>query len=441
MLSPAIRSGFTAAFFLILTLAAVAADELVPVAPMPAAAPVATTPAEFGKDVQLAPFVVNGKPLSVSIYARTKRDRRYGEKFADEVVEIAYETLGDTSFKGLVIVGAEGEPHPVHLYRKFLAMAQAGQLDPSLADAAAELTAGMKKLQDKFKIDDEEARKMGITFDTFLPAMPLPLAGVSGRLYQLAWAEKFDEKRIDQRLKTLTSAELGRDGLTRYDWVFYVPPHSTTAPVLNDLVNKGMKKEKMGPIKRGLVRTALFAFRPMINKAVEGMRKGMLFSAILRAKSQWSDEEIDLLAKAYAKELMPDLKPGSGDERARALAAIEKQKIANAEYAKDPFVKPERLAEFDPAVYATCEGEYTAKPSEVTHRFKREGDTFKWIYRERDSRVFFPAGDRLLVNEAGTMTIRFLVDDTGAVTGVEERWVRRRQTIPRKAQDIAAATH
>lgn len=30
------------------------------------------------------------------------------------------------------------------------------------------------------------------------------------------------------------------------------------------------------------------------------------------------------------------------------------------------------------------------------------------------------------------MTIRFLVDDGGAVTGIEERWVRGRQTIPCK---------
>jgi len=388
---------------------------------------------DFGKAIELAPFVVNGKPLSVAIHARTKGDRRYGEKFADEVIDIAYETLGDTSFKGLVIVGAKGEPHPVDLCRQFLALAKAGQLDPSLADTAAELEKGLGKLQDKFKIDDEEARKMGITFDTFLPAMPVPLAGAAGRLYQLAWAEKFDRARIEQRLKTLTRDELSRDELTRYDWVFYVPPHSTTARVLNDLVDKALQAEKVGPVKRGLIRTALFAFRPVINKAVEGLRKGMLFSAILRAQSKWSDEDIEALAKAYAQELMPDLKPGSGDERKRALAAIEKQKLANAEYAKDPFAKPGRLAAFDPGTYAPFEGEYTRDPKQSGFRFKREGDSYQWIDRHDKPRVFYPAGDRLLVNEDGTMTLRFLVDDTGAVTGVEERWVRRRDIIPRKS--------
>lgn len=400
--------------------------------------PAPPVPGEFGKDLQLAPLVVKGQPLAVSIHARTKGDRRYGEKFADEVVEIAYETLGDTTFKGLVIVGAKGEPHPVTFFRKFLAMSKAGQLDPSLAEAAAEIEAGLKKLEDKFKIDDAEARQMGITFDTFLPAMPLPLPGVTSRLYQLAWAEKFDEARIEQKLKILTRVELERDELKRFDWVLYLPPQSATGPVLNDLVSKAMKKEKMGIIARGMIRTALFAFKPMVNKAVEGLRKGMLLQAILTAKSGWSESDINEVCKVYVAELMPDLKPGNGDEKKRALAAIERQKAANAEYAKDPFVKPARLATFEAAAYAAFEGDYTDHLPEVTHRFRHEGDAFQWNYREQKPRVFYPAGDRLLVNEEGTMTLRFLVDDKGVVTGAEERWIRRRKTVPRWTAEDAA---
>jgi hypothetical protein len=407
-----------------------AADEPAPGVP--------AAPAEFGKDVQLAPFRVNGKPLSVSIYARTKRDRRYGEKFADEVVEVAYETLGDTSFKGLVIVGADGEPHPIHLFRKFVAMSRAGQLDPSLAEGAAETEQFLGKLAEKFKVDDEEASDMGINFDTFLPAMPLRLSGAASRLYLVAWAEKFDEKRVEQKLRSLTRADFSADALGQYDWVFYVPPHSTTALVLNDLVTKAMKKEKMGMFKRGLVRTALLAVRPLINKAVEGMRKGMLFQAILHAKSPWTEEETELLARAYARELMPDLKPGNGDEKKRALAAIEKQKLENEEYRKDPFVKPARLETFDPAGYASAEGDYTDNPPELTHHFVREGEAFRWNYKDQTARPFYPAGDKLLVNEDGTMTIRFLVDDAGKVTGVEERWVRRRKTVTRYTEEMAA---
>ena len=154
---------------------------------------------------------------------------------------------------------------------------------------------------------------------------------------------------------------------------------------------------------------------------------------ILRAEGKYNEGDIDALVRVYVRELMPDLKPGSGNERRRALAAIEKQKIENAEYAKDPFVKPARLATADPAAYAAFEGEYTSKPPEVTHRFKHEGDSFQWIHKDRKPLIFYPAGKRLLVNEDGSMTIQFLLDETGAVTGVEERWVRRRQTIVRKS--------
>lgn len=387
---------------------------------------------EFGKDIQLAPFVVQGKPLTVSIHARTKGDRRYAEKFADEVVEIAYETLGDSTGRGLVIVGAEGEPHPILFFQRFLALAGAGRLDPSLADAVTELNATLAEVRAKLKMDEKESARVGITFDTFLPALPMALPGVASRLYQLARAEAFDDARIERRLQTLTRAGLERDELTRYDWVFYLPPRSASAPVLKELLNKAMKAEKMGVFKRAAVKSAVFAFKPVINKAVEATRSAFLFAAILRASGEYSDEDIDALTRAYVREIMPDLKPGSGDEKRRALAAIEKQKTENAEYAKDPFVKPVRLATCDPAAYAAFVGEYTSEPPQVTHWFKREGDSFQWNYKNHPPRVFYPAGDHLLVNEDGTMTIRFLVDASGAVTGVEERWVRRRQTVARK---------
>ena len=384
---------------------------------------------EFGKAIELAPFVVQGKPLSISIHARTKGDRRYAEKFADEVVEVAYEALGDSTGKGLVIVGAKGEPHPVLLMRKFIAWSEAGRIDPGLAPVAAQMKAALGHVQDKFKMDDEESARMGITFETFMPALPMPLVGPASRLYQLAWAEGFDEARIERRLQALTLAELERDQLTRYDWVFYLPPRSATGPVLKELMDKGMKGQNMGVFKRAAVKSAMFAFKPVVNKAVEGMRSGFLFATILRADGTHSEEDIDQLTRAYARELMPDLKPGSGDEKRRALAAIEKQKIANAEYAKDPFVKPERLVAYDPAAYARFEGEYSVDGDKRTCVFKPMDGAFNWQYMDHKPRVFHPAGERLLVKDDGSMTIEFQVDDLGTVTGVEERWVHQRKTL------------
>ncbi len=388
---------------------------------------------DFGKDVQLAPFVVNGKSLSVSVHARTKADRRYAEKFAEEVVEIAYETLGHSTGKGLVIVGAEGEPHPILVIRKFLEMSRAGQLDPSMAVSAEEGDKLMKKLQEKIRIEEDPRHPSGITFDMLLPALPLPLEGVASKLYQLAWAEGFDNARIEQKLKTLTRADLGRDELSRYDWVFYLPPQSVTSAVFKELLNKGMKAQKMGFFKRAAVRSAVFVFSPVVKQAFEAMRKSIMYMTILRAEGKYDEGDVDALVRVYAKEMMPDLKPGSGDEHRRALAAIEKQKTANAEYAQDPFVTPARLATWDPAAYALFEGAYTSQPPQATNWFKREGDSFQWTYKDHKPRVFYPAGERFLVSEDGSMTIRFLLDPSGAVTGVEERQVRRRQMVARKS--------
>ena len=224
---------------------------------------------EFGKDVQLAPFVVNGKKLSISIWARTKSDRRYAEDFAEEVVGICYETLGKSTGNGLVIIGREGEPHPVVVVRKFLALAKAGQLDPAVAAKVAELNGKMADWKAAFNLDEKpvekpagevkpgekvsggheaaekvsaedepeeqdagekkpvevklEAKKavevkvgekkpedndFKLTFDLIVTALPLPLEGVGSKLYLLSWAEGFDDARIDKKLRSLTVTDL-----------------------------------------------------------------------------------------------------------------------------------------------------------------------------------------------------------------------------------------
>jgi len=406
--------------------------------------------AEFGQDIQLAPFVVNGKKLSISIHARTKADRAYAEKFADEVVEIAYETIGDSTGKGLVIVGREGEPHPLVVFRKFQAMAAAGQLDPAVAAKSAELTAKLAAWKAEFHLDaldgdkaENEARarpagkdapkEFKVSLDMIMPALPLPLEGLLARLYQLYWAEGFDDAQMERKLRALTLADLEGNTLAQYDWVFYLPPRNAAGDVMDSLMKQFMKQEKMGLFKRAAIRSALFVFSPAIKSAIEGMRKSALYLTVLRAESHYSPDDIMALTGAYGKVLMPDFKFTGGTEHQRALEAITKQKLANAEYAQDPFVKPARLATFAAAAYAPFEGEYMARPPEVSHRFRREGESFQWKHRDQKPQVFYPAGDRLLVNEEGTHTIRFLVDEkTRAVTGVEERWVRHRQIVQRK---------
>lgn len=412
---------------------------------------IAAGPAEgdFGKDIQLTPFVVKGQKLSISIHARTKGDRNYATEFAEDVVGIAYETITKSTGAGLVIVGREGEPHPVVVIRKFLALAEAGQLDAGVAAKLGDLNAKMAQWKAIMRLDeedDDDEKDFKITFDMIMPALPLPLEGIASKLYQLSWAEGFNDARVEKKLRSLTVADLEGDALAKYDWVFYLPPRNAYVGVQNAVMKEVMRKEKMGLFKRAAIKSALLVFKPAVKKAVEGFRKGMLFMTVLRARSDWSKDDIKYLTQAYTQVLMPDFKFNGGTERQRALEAIEKQKVKNAEYAKDPYLSPTRLATFDPAAFAPFEGDYgtvqvgkDGKPGKPSRQFTRKDDAWLWQYRRGKPSVLHPAGDRLLVSADGKLTVQFKVDEQGAVTGVEERRERYRQSFPRKTEVQAPA--
>lgn len=416
-------------------------------APAPTAANAAATAAsaeDFGRNVKLAPFVVKGERLAISIHARTNSDRRYATHFAEDVVRVAYETMDNKSTgAGLVIVGREGEPHPVVMMRKFMAMADAGQLQPGVAELARTFDAKFAVWKATLNLDDKkrEAEREGpkITFDMVMPALPVPLEGIAAKLYQLAWDEKFDEARLAARMSALTVADLESSLFVKYDWVFYLPPRSAFDPVIDEVLTQAMEHEKMGLGKRVLIRSAMVVFKPAIRKAVEGFRRGMLYMSVLQARSGWSNEDIKALTGAYVQVLMPDFKFNDGEEQthARIMAAIEKQKARNAEHAKNPFVSPARLTTFDAAAYARFEGNYgtlvkgrkdkEAKPSRT---LVHENDTWLWQTPRGKPTVLHPAGERLFVSADGKLTVEFKLDENGALTGAEERRVRYRQTFP-----------
>ncbi len=417
-------------------------------APPPSSTAVdAATAEDFGRNVQLAPFVVRGEKIAISIHARTKSDRRYATEFAEEVVKVAFETMDNKSTgAGLVIVGREGEPHPVVMMRKFLAMADAGQLQPGVAELARGLDAKLTTWKSTLNLDEKsrnaEREGPNITFDQIVPALPVPLEGVAAKLYQLAWDEKFDEARLAARMSTLTIADLESSLFAKYDWVFYLPPRNAFDPVIDQIVTEVMKHEKMGLLKRAAIRSAMVVFKPAIRKSVEGFRKGMLYMTVLQARSGWSKDDIKALTGAYVQVLMPDFKFNDGAEQTheRIMAAIEKQKTKNAEYAKDPFVVPARLATFDAAAYARFVGDYgklekerkekQAKPSRA---LLYENEAWLWQYRAGKATRLYPAGERLFVSADGKLTVEFKLDEHGAVTAAEERRVRYRQTFPHPA--------
>lgn len=393
-----------------------------------------TMSGDFLELVELAPFEVVDQPLSISVYARTKTDRRYAERFAEDVVDIAVETIDSSTGYGLVIAGDKREPHPMFVYKLFLKLAGENRMDAGLQPAAEELRALIEEWENKIKVDGQEGsgdERINIDLDRLVAAIPLPLEGVASKLYQIAWMESFDEVSVEQRIESLTPAEMAGDELSYFDWVFFLPHRGAFNNVLADIVPYYMEQKQVNIFEAAAIRAALFAFKPFIKSAVERVRKGMLYMTVLRSESGYSESSVNALFEAYVDALSFDDKPSSQSKREFILAAIDKQKKENEYIESHPFVPPEPLDSYDVASYENLAGEY-AKRKKVTHRFLIEDGQIYWQYLKRPPRLFLPAGDRRFVSEDRKMTLEFFIDDEGEVTGAMERWENRRNKIHRK---------
>jgi hypothetical protein len=192
-----------------------------------------------------------------------------------------------------------------------------------------------------------------------------------------------------------------------------------------------MEQKKMNIFQAAAIRVAVFTFKPLIKVAFERIRKGMLHMTLLRAVSDHSESDIEALLEAYVKALKFDGKARGQTEREFVIEKIEEQKTENAWFAAHPFVAPQPLSSFDPASYKELEGKY-ARRSKTSHRFYIKAGKTYWHYLDREPRLFYPAGKNLLVSEDKSMTIKFLHDEEGNITGAEQRWENRRNKVSRK---------
>ncbi len=311
----------------LLALGSMSAKDLAPPSGVPAKKD------EFSRMVKLSPFVVRGQQLAVSIHARSSRDRRYAEEFAQEVLKIIYEGgVTQSTGKGLVIIGQKGEPHPIRFFRKFLALADAGALDPAVAARGPELFKMLDHWQHSSDSGRAEGEKRGgkvdMEFERIVTALPLPLEGIGAQLYQLAWFEQFDDAKVEAKLRALRAADLERDLFAHYDWVFYLPPKNAFDQVLDELIAEDLKEDDVGFIGRMAVKSVMLVVKPKIRQAIEGMRKGLLFQTIADARTTLDDAAIARLMDAYVEELLPDLPDEpkhSGPVHDRAVAAVRKE--------------------------------------------------------------------------------------------------------------------
>lgn len=283
-------------------------------------------------DVVMAPFVVNGSGVAVAIHARSRSDRRYAQKFAEEVVQVVDATMDAPLGRGLVIIGRRQEPHPFLVFNQFLALADAGQLDPAIAADAAALRATTAQWREVIDVDDDDTE---LSPELIMPALPIPLEGVASRLYQLAWTEGLDETRIHRRLTHLTADEWQSDGLQRFDWVFYLPPRTAFDDVLDAVLAQEMKGEKMGFFARATVRSVMVFIKPKIRRILENVRQGMMYYTVLRARSDYTPDEIKTLTGTYISALMEEESGSREPPAVRAATAIQAKKLELATPAPD----------------------------------------------------------------------------------------------------------
>ena len=287
--------------------------------------------------VKLAPFVVKGQSLAISIYARTNSDRRYGEKFAGEVVKVICETGPESTGRGLVIIGAKGEPHPILVFRKFLALAKDGKLDPALAARAPELAKMMNRWERVLNEDKSGDGDMDLDYDRIVTALPLPLEGIGAKLYQLAWEEKFDDAKVEAKLRALSPDDLERRDLFRhFNWVFYLPPKGAFDKVLDDIIAQALKQEDIGFFSRIAVKGVMLVVKSKIRRAIEGMRQGVMFMTVVQAQTSYSEAEVSGLTGAYMEAFMPDEKTPGGSDHDRAVFAVRAQVREIQEKANPP---------------------------------------------------------------------------------------------------------
>ena len=299
-----------------------------------AAAAVAPLPDRFGPDVELAPFKVNGKQLAISIHARSRGDRSYAEGFSEEVVKVVYESVTPDTGKGLVIIGKKGEPHPIVVFRQFLALAKDGKLDPGVAARVPELQAMLDHWEEtvndenkhgKDSKDSKEAKEADdLEFEKIITALPLPLEGIGAKLYQVAWREDFADARVETALRALHPADLEGSLFTHFDWVFYLPPKNAFDQVLDGIVADALKEDGAGFMERMAAKSVMLFLKPRIRKAIEAVRQGLLFMTVAQARTHYDRAAVSELTGAYLNVLMPD------DEKKKVAGANEHERAVNS---------------------------------------------------------------------------------------------------------------
>jgi hypothetical protein len=364
----------------------------------------------------------------ISIFAEKPGERAYAERFAETVYEAAFETTGESAGKGLIIIGNYEDPHPIILIKKYLEFAEEGDREKYGAFVNALLDKAPVKWEEA---DEKLEEEIGLDVESIAYVVPMPLQPGLLNLYLVAREEGFEEEAIERRYRTIKPLDLNFGDFAQYDWVIYLPPNDAIDRAIKDVLPHVMKREKLGFFKRTLVKGAVFTFKPLIRDAMEGVRKSLLYEAILRATSDFDEEEIEQLMEAYRDALMPKGKIVGGNKSKRSLEAIREQLEENEAYALDPYVPPVETISEAPERAVRYEGEYADSKGRTFTVFQ-EGGWLQFRRSDQDPVSLNRVSEDLYTTEGREMTLEFLADGDGFFSKMELRRKRWRETISRK---------
>lgn len=266
------------------------------------------------------------RALDITVLARNDEDRSYCLGFAEAVTEVVSSAVTSSPGKGLMLIGGKQDAHPVEVFRKCEALAKAGKLDPSIASRVPELSEAIARWKDSLGQKPRKIQIQGQDLDAekLQAALPFPLEGLGAELYLFAWNVAFDEAILERGLCALRASDLKRkNALKQADWAFYLPAKDSFEKVIDDLLEREMKKEDAGIVVRMIVNGAMKTARPHICRAVETDRQTMLFTTVVQARTQFPKEAIQSLAEAFTSPIKAGNDEQDTQERTALVEALE----------------------------------------------------------------------------------------------------------------------
>ncbi|MFZ9682400.1 MAG: hypothetical protein ACO3DQ_04250 [Cephaloticoccus sp.] len=125
-------------------------------------------------------------------------------------------------------------------------------------------------------------------------------------------------------MRTLRADDLNGTLFKSYHWVFYLPPKKAFDQALDQVVADALEEDDAGFFAKIAVKGVMLAVKPKICRAIEALRKGLLFQAIVASRTSLPVADVNSLTDTYIKALTADVQDPDHrlPESERAVRAV-----------------------------------------------------------------------------------------------------------------------